>query len=243
MHWLLFRLLTKAVGSSWNLWISLLRKVRGPLRLAMILGALALVLPIVEPPQDCGDFLQKISAILMIVIIGWTSILLTFESVQKYGISLFASAGAAGLILGLAARPVPTNLIAGIQIALAQPIRLEDVVIVEGEWGWIEEIFLTYVVVRIWDLRLLIVPLSYFIEKPLQNWRRESAQIIGAVFWYVDYTIPVDAVRTKLEEVVKASSRWDGKVVNLQVTDTDKNTTTLRGLMSAHFADRLGFAL
>ena len=161
------------------------------------------------------------------------AVLLTFESVQRYGVSLFASAGAAGLVLGLAARPVLANLIAGIQIAITQPIRIDDVVIVDGEWGWIEEIFATYVVVRIWDWRRMVVPLSYFIEKPFQNWTRESASIIGAVFWFMDYTVPVRRVREKLEEIVRASPHWDGQVVNLQVTDTDKDTIHLRGLMSA----------
>jgi len=176
--------------------------------------------------------LRRVMTILL-AIFTVAAVLLTFEAVRTYGVSLFASAGAAGLILGLAARPVLTNLIAGIQIAITQPIRLDDVVIVEGEWGWIEEIFATYVVVRIWDWRRMVVPLSYFIEKPFQNWTRESASIIGAVFWYMDYTIPVSEVRAKLEEIVEKSPHWDGQVVNLQVTDTDKDTISLRGLMSA----------
>jgi small-conductance mechanosensitive channel len=176
--------------------------------------------------------LRRVMTILLTIFTAG-AVLLTFEAVRTYGVSLFASAGAAGLILGLAARPVLTNLIAGVQIAITQPIRLDDVVIVEGEWGWIEEIFATYVVVRIWDWRRMVVPLSYFIEQPFQNWTRESASIIGAVFWYMDYTIPVSEVRAKLEEIVHKSPHWDGKVVNLQVTDTDKDTISLRGLMSA----------
>ncbi len=160
-------------------------------------------------------------------------VLLTFESVQKYGAGLFASAGAAGLVVGLAARPVLTNLIAGLQIAITQPIRLEDVVIVEDEWGWVEEIFATYVVVRLWDWRRMVVPLSYFIEKPFQNWTRESASIIGTVFWYLDYTVPIDKMRAKLEELAKASPLWDGQVVNLQVSETEKDSIAVRGLVSA----------
>ncbi|MFG6569440.1 mechanosensitive ion channel family protein [Sulfitobacter sp. 1A13679] len=160
-------------------------------------------------------------------------VLLTFESVQKYGAGLFASAGAAGLVVGLAARPVLTNLIAGLQIAITQPIRLEDVVIVEDEWGWVEEIFATYVVVRLWDWRRMVVPLSYFIEKPFQNWTRESASIIGTVFWYLDYTVPIGAMRAKLEELAKASPLWDGQVVNLQVSETEKDSIAVRGLVSA----------
>ena len=173
------------------------------------------------------------TAVILLGIVTTGAVLLTFESVQEYGISLFASAGAAGLILGLAARPVLSNLIAGVQIAITQPIRLDDVVIVEGEWGWIEEIFATYVVVRIWDWRRMVVPLNYFIEKPFQNWTRESASILGAVFWQLDYTAPVGAIRDKVEELVKQSPYWDGKAWVLQVVDSDKDTITLRALMSS----------
>jgi len=177
---------------------------------------------------------RAVNIIVVIATIG--AVLLTFESVQRYGVSLFASAGAAGLILGFAARPVLANLIAGIQIAVTQPIRIEDVVIVEGEWGWVEEIFSTYVVVRLWDWRRMVVPLSYFIEKPFQNWTRETASILGAVHWHVDYTVPVDRVREKMTELVENSPYWDGQAVVLQVTDTDKDTMTLRGLMSSRTA-------
>ncbi len=156
-----------------------------------------------------------------------------FDAVRSFGVSLFASAGVAGIVAGYAATPVLKNLIAGIQIALTQPIRIDDVVIVEGEWGWIEEIASTYVVVRIWDLRRMVLPLSYFIENPFQNWTRESANIIGSVMFYVDYTAPVAQIREKFEEAVRASSRWDGNAVVLQVIDTDKDTVQLRGLCSS----------
>ncbi|MGR3363874.1 MAG: mechanosensitive ion channel family protein, partial [Maritimibacter harenae] len=159
--------------------------------------------------------------------------LMTFESVRQYGVSLLAAGGAAGIIVGLAAQPVLSNLFAGLQLALTQPIRIDDAVIVEGEWGTIEEITATYVVIKVWDWRRLVVPLRYFIEQPFQNWTRESASIIGSVFWYLDYTVPVQEVRAKLEEIIRDSPHWDGKVVNLQVTDTDKDTIALRGLMSA----------
>ena len=179
---------------------------------------------------------RTVNIVIFVLTLG--AVLLTFEGVQKYGVSLFASAGAAGLVVGLAARPVLANLIAGIQIALTQPIRIEDVVIVDGEWGWVEEIGATYVVVRIWDWRRMVVPLSYFIEQPFQNWTRESASIIGAVKWYADYTLPVAEMRAKLEELVKASPNWDGQVVNLQVTEASPNTMELRGLMSAKSSPR-----
>ena len=160
-------------------------------------------------------------------------VLSTFESVRQFGVSLFASAGAAGLVLGFAARPVLANLIAGLQIALTQPIRLDDVVIVEGEWGWIEEIAATYVVVRIWDLRRLIVPLSHFIEKSFQNWTRDSGKILGVVMFHLDYTAPVEAIREKVIETVRASPRWDGDVANLQVIEADRESVQIRALMSA----------
>lgn len=174
---------------------------------------------------------RSVQTVIMLFTIG--AILLTFESVQRYGVSLLASAGAAGIVLGFAARPVLANLIAGIQIALTQPIRIDDVVIVEDEWGWIEEIGSTYVTIRLWDWRRLVVPLSYFIEQPFQNWTRESASIIGVVTWHVDYSIPMDKVRAKITEFIKASPLWDGNVVNVQLTEANERTMLLRALMSA----------
>ena len=170
---------------------------------------------------------------VVIVIISVSVMLMTFPEIRSIGAGLFASAGIAGLVIGMAARPTLSNLIAGIQMALTEPIRLDDVVIVEGEWGWIEEIGTTYVVVRIWDLRRLVVPLSYFIEKPFQNWTRRSADILGTVFIYTDYTIPVDEIRTELHTALQSSPRWDGKVWGLQVTNATEQTLELRALMSA----------
>ena len=161
---------------------------------------------------------------------------MTFEPVRQYGVSLFASAGVAGIVAGLAARPVLSNLFAGVQLAMTQPIRIDDAVIVENEWGTIEEITATYVVVRLWDLRRMIVPLSYFIEKPFQNWTREGSALIGSALIYVDYRAPVGVIRDKLGEIVKASKNWDGNVVNLQVTDAKEQTMELRCLMSARSA-------
>lgn len=172
-------------------------------------------------------------AVIVVFLITAGAVLLTFEGVREYGLSLFASAGVAGIVLGIAARPVLTNLIAGIQIALTQPIRIEDAVVIEDEWGWVEEIGATYVVIRIWDWRRLIVPISYFIEQPFENWTRDSGSIIGTVLWYLDYTVPVDAFREKLESVIERSPHWDGRVVSLQVTETSAELVTLRGLMSA----------
>src|SRR6266705_1034835 len=173
------------------------------------------------------------SADTLVIVITLAAALVTFESVRQYGVSLFASAGVVGLAVGLAARPVLSNLIAGVQIAMTQPIRLEDAVIVENEWGWVEEITGTYVVVRLWDWRRMIVPLSYFIEKPFQNWTRQSPALIGSVVIYVDYTVPVARVREELSKIVSRSKLWDGQVVNLQVSDAKHDTIELRALVSA----------
>ncbi len=157
---------------------------------------------------------------------------------KQLGVSLLASAGIIGIAVGLAARPVLSNLIAGIQIAFTQPIRIEDAVVLENEWGWIEEIDLFYVVVRIWDRRRLIVPLTYFIEKPFQNWTRKSGTIIGSVYWWLDYRAPVAKMRDKLEEIVNSTELWDGEVVNLQVSETDKTTIQVRALATASTSPR-----
>jgi small-conductance mechanosensitive channel len=159
--------------------------------------------------------------------------LMTFEPVRQYGISLMASAGIAGLVLGLAARPLFSSLFAGVQIAMTQPFRLDDAVLVENEMGFIEEIAATYVVIRLWDWRRMVVPLTYFLEKPFQNWTREGAGLIGSVFWRVDYTAPVERLREKFTQIVKASPLWDGRVLALQVTDADGHSVELRGLCSA----------
>ena len=172
-------------------------------------------------------------AVAAIGIVALAVMLMTFPAIWNIGAGLFASAGAAGLVVGIAARPTLTNLLAGVQIALTEPIRLDDVVIVEGEWGWIEEIATTYVVVRIWDLRRLIVPLSYFNEKPFQNWTRTSSQILGTVFLYVDYTVPVAEVRTQLHKVLESSPLWDHRAWGLQVTNATERTVELRALVSA----------
>ncbi|WP_296347724.1 mechanosensitive ion channel domain-containing protein [Reyranella sp.] len=169
----------------------------------------------------------------VVVLVTVAAALMTFEAVKQYGVSLIASAGAAGLVVGLAARPLLTNLFAGIQIAITQPIRIGDAVIVENEWGWVEEITGTYVVIKIWDWRRMVVPLSYFLERPFQNWTRHSSDLIGSVMLWVDYTVPVARIRTKLEELVRTSKLWDGQVVNLQVVDSSERAAQLRALVSA----------
>jgi small-conductance mechanosensitive channel len=178
------------------------------------------------------NILEKILVFIFIVIaLGIT--LMQFEGVRNIGISIFASAGIAGLIVGLAAQKALGTILAGLQIAITTPIRLDDVVIVENEWGWIEEINLTYVVIRIWDKRRLVVPSTYFLERPFQNWTRTSADILGTVFIYTDYTVPIDALRKELTRLLESNKYWDKKVNVLQVTDAKEHTLELRALMSA----------
>lgn len=176
--------------------------------------------------------LRKIAAVV-IVVFAVASMLMVFESVRHFGTAIMASAGVAGIIVGFAAQKTIATVLAGIQIALTQPIRIDDVVIVENEWGRIEEITLTYVVVRIWDLRRLIVPITYFIEQPFQNWTRQSADLLGTVYLQADYSVPVDKLRDELKSVVEASPLWDRKVCALQVTDARDRTLEIRALASA----------
>ena len=176
--------------------------------------------------------LRTFDAFLILITVG--SALMTFEPVRQYGVSLFASAGVAGLVIGLAARPVLTNLLAGVQLAITQPIRLDDAVVVENEWGRIEEITSTYVVVRLWDLRCMIVPLTYFIEKPFQNWTREGSEIVGSLLLYVDYATPVDRIREKAKEIAAQSPLWNRKTLKVEVTDSKENTMEVRILVSAN---------
>jgi small-conductance mechanosensitive channel len=172
----------------------------------------------------------------MIILITLGFALMSFDAVRQYGVSLFASAGVAGIVAGLAARPVLSNLFAGVQLAVTQPIRIEDAVTVENEYGWIEEITSTYVVIRLWDLRRLIVPLTYFIEKPFYNWTRHAAHYIGSVLLYLDYGAPIDRIRQKATELVAQSKLASGKVTSVQVTNTRPDSIEVRILISADSA-------
>lgn len=167
-----------------------------------------------------------------LILLGGASMLMVFPSVRQFGTSILASAGIAGIILGIAAQRSLANFIAGFQIAITQPIRIEDAVIVEGEWGWVEEVTLTYVVVRIWDWRRLVLPITYFVEKPFQNWTRNSGNILGSVFLYVDYSIPLEALRTRLDEILEETDLWDRNAKVLQVTDSRHHDIEIRILCS-----------
>ena len=182
-------------------------------------------------------FLKR-AVIVFIAIIALGSILMTIDKVRQLGTSILASAGIISIIIGMAAQRSLGTLLAGLQIAITQPIRIDDVVIVENEWGKIEEITLTYVVVRIWDLRRLVLPITYFLEKPFQNWSRVSTDILGTVYLYVDYTVPVQEIRAELDRILDASPLWDRKVSGLIVTDATEKTMELRALVSAEDASK-----
>jgi small-conductance mechanosensitive channel len=181
--------------------------------------------------------LEKV-VLVVIAVLGFSCALMTFQGVRQVGVSILASAGLAGIVFGFAAQKSIGTLLAGIQIAITQPIRIDDEVVVEKEFGTIEEISLTYVVVRVWDQRRLVVPITYFIEKPLENWTRVSEDILGTVFLYVDYTVSVDSVRGELRRLLEANDLWDGKIAKVEVTDAKPNAVELRVLVSASDASK-----
>ncbi|RZK78436.1 MAG: mechanosensitive ion channel [Pedobacter sp.] len=178
------------------------------------------------------QFVRKF-LVSVIVIIAVSVVLLSFESMRKIGTGLLTGVGIGGIIIGFAAQKSLGNLLAGFQIAFTQPIRIDDVLIVEGEWGRVEEITLTYVVLNIWDQRRLILPITYFIEKPFQNWTRVSSELLGTVFLYLDYNTPIQPLREKLTEILTSSTQWDKRVNVVQVTDTKQTNIEVRLLMSA----------
>jgi small-conductance mechanosensitive channel len=265
----------------------ILDATKNPIRVALLLIALAIALPAAPLSPDSKLIFLRLLGLGTICLIGWTSLkvlhlganlylrnfrvdvphnllarkhvtqvrvlmrvldtiivlltlgfaLMTFDTVRQYGISVFASAGVAGVIFGLAAQPVLSNLIAGIQLAMTQPIRLEDAVTVHNEYGWIEEINATYVVIRLWDQRRLIVPLNFFIQQPFYNWTRQAGANIGSVLLYLDYTAPIDRVRAVTAELIGQSNQPGAKLVNVQVTNTSAEAIELRALVTAASID------
>lgn len=178
------------------------------------------------------QFLRKM-VISIICILTASAILMSFPNLRRLGTGLLTGVGISGIIIGFAAQQSLGNLLAGLQIAFTQPIRLDDVLVVEGEWGRVEEITLTYVVLNIWDQRRMILPINYFLQKPFQNWTRNSAEIIGTVFLYLDYSAPIDKLRAEFKRLMEGTELWDRRASNLQVTDSKNNTIEIRCLMSA----------
>ncbi len=178
------------------------------------------------------QFIRRL-AISLILILTCCVILLSFNNLRKIGTGLITGVGVGGIIIGFAAQKSLGNLLAGFQIAFTQPIRIDDVLVVEGEWGRVEEITLTYVVVNIWDQRRLILPINYFVEKPFQNWTRNTADILGTVFLYLDYTIPLEPLRQEFTRLLDKNPLWDKRVKVLQVTNASERTIEVRALVSA----------
>lgn len=173
------------------------------------------------------------TATIIVGMLGIAAIIMTFPNVRQIGTSIFASAGVAGLVIGLAAQPTVASIIAGLQIALTQTLNIDDVVIVQGEWGRIEEINSSYVVVRIWDQRRLVVPIRWFIDNPFENWTRTTSELLGTIFVYADHTLPAQELREELKRICESCEEWDGRVCVLQVTDTTERTVQFRALVSA----------
>jgi small-conductance mechanosensitive channel len=174
--------------------------------------------------------------LVLVTTVALAAMLTTFDSVRSFGTGLLASAGIAGLVVGIAARPTISNVIAGLQIFFAEPLRIDDVVVIEREWGRVEEITLTYIVVRTWDERTLVLPLTYFMEHPFENWTRRSSHLLAAVHLAVDFSTPVQKVREELRRILETSALWDRRTWNLQVTDIGKESVELRALMTARDA-------
>ncbi|SDI73944.1 mechanosensitive ion channel family protein [Salipiger marinus] len=283
-----FWFLTRMVRSRDLFWRSLVSRTRRPLRMGLVVAALALGVAVAPLGAAEADLARHGLLIAFIILVAWvlhtalqiwttvhlrkftldaednflarkhvtqsrilvrlagwiitiicvSAILMTFDGVRQWGVSLLASAGAAGIVVGFAFQPVLKNLIAGIQLAVTQPIRIDDAVIVEGEWGQVEEITGTYVVIKIWDWRRLIVPLGYFIEQPFQNWTRETSSLIGVVLLYLDHATDIDRLRAEAQQVVERSALWDGKVFAVQVTDFRERVMEVRILASARNAAR-----
>jgi small-conductance mechanosensitive channel len=182
--------------------------------------------------QTQFQMLRRI-VVISVVVVTVAIMLMTFPGIRQIGEGILASAGLASLVVGMAMKSTFSNVIAGVQVAFAQPFRLDDAVVIEGEWGWIEEIGTMYVVVRLWDLRRLVLPLSYFLEHPFQNWTRSTANLLGSCFLYTDYTAPLDAIREELQQICRSTPLWSGTVCVLQVTDCKEHTIQLRALMDA----------
>ncbi len=253
LHWLLPIL---ALQTIWELatraypWLPALRHATLLLTIALatwlavciIFGIRDLILLRYPTESDDNNLTRRVltqATVLMrtlsglVILLGISAALMTFPSVRQIGASLLASAGLAGIVVGFAAKPVLGNMIAGLQIALTQPMKIDDIVIVEGEWGRIEEISSSFVAIKIWDERRLIVPLQWFIEHPFQNWTRNSTQIMGTVFLWVDFSVPLEALRRELEKLCHSATQWDGRVCSLIVTDTSERAMQVRALVSS----------
>ncbi|WP_320776229.1 mechanosensitive ion channel family protein [Streptomyces sp. CRN 30] len=219
--WLVVRIAAAIVETSYSSYAHA-RARRDPARVRRVRTQVSLIMRVV-------------TAVVGVVAVA--SMLLTFKEMRTAGASLLASAGVLGIVAGIAAQSTLSNMFAGFQIAFGDMVRLGDTVVVDGEWGTVEEITLTFLTVRTWDERRITMPVSYFTSKPFENWSRGTPQMTGTVFWYLDHTAPVDAMRERLRDILRACPAWDGRACNLTVTDTTPNTMQVRALVTAKDAD------
>ncbi|MCJ1681225.1 mechanosensitive ion channel family protein [Streptomyces sp. APSN-46.1] len=182
--------------------------------------------------------IQRVVTAAVVVVAG-ASMLLTFPPMRAFGASMLASAGVLGIVAGIAAQSSLSNLFAGLQIAFGDTVRIGDTVVVDGEWGKVEEITLTFLVVRTWDERRITMPVSYFTSKPYENWSRGGAQMTGTVFLHLDHSAPVPLMREWLADILKETPEWDGRGSGLVVTDTTPHTIQVRATVTAKDADDL----
>lgn len=217
--WLVIRITAAIVETSYSRYA---RIHRDPARVRRVRTQVTLIMRVV-------------SAIVGVV--AAASMLLTFPAMRAAGASLLASAGILGIVAGVAAQSTLSNLFAGLQIAFGDMVRIGDTVVVDGEWGTVEEITLTFLTVRTWDERRITMPVSYFTSKPFENWSRGTPQMTGIVFWHLDHSAPIEAMREKLRDILRECPAWDGRDYGLAVTDSTPNTLQVRALVTAKDSD------
>ncbi|MER6420389.1 mechanosensitive ion channel domain-containing protein [Streptomyces sp. NPDC001137] len=217
--WLVIRIAAAVVETSYSRYA---RLHRDPARVRRVRTQVSLIMRVVAA---------------IVGVVAAAAMLLTFPAMRAAGASLLASAGILGIVAGVAAQSTLSNLFAGLQIAFGDMVRLGDTVVVDGEWGTVEEITLTFLTVRTWDERRITMPVSYFTSKPFENWSRGSSQMTGIVYWHLDHAAPVELMREKLRDILRECSAWDGRDYGLAVTDTTPNTMQVRALVTAKDAD------
>ncbi|MFF8590094.1 mechanosensitive ion channel family protein [Streptomyces sp. NPDC015220] len=219
--WLAIRIAAAIVETSYSRYASA-RAHRDPARVRRVRTQVELIMRVVSA---------------VVIVVAAASMLLTFPAMRAAGASLLASAGILGIVAGVAAQSTLSNMFAGLQIAFGDMVRIGDTVVVNGEWGTVDEITLTFLTVRTWDERRITMPVSYFTSNPFENWSRGTPQMTGTVFWHLDHSAPLEAMREKLRDILRECPAWDGRAYNLQITDTTPNTIQVRALVTAKDSD------
>ncbi|KOV98259.1 mechanosensitive ion channel protein [Streptomyces sp. NRRL B-1140] len=219
--WLVIRIAAAVVETSYSRYANA-HAQRDPARVRRVRTQVTLIMRVVSA---------------IVAVVAAATMLLTFPAFKAAGASLLASAGILGIVAGVAAQSTLGNLFAGLQIAFGDMVRIGDTVVVDGEWGTVEEITLTFLTVRTWDERRITMPVSYFTSKPFENWSRGTPQMTGTVFWHVDHSAPLEAMREKLRDILRECPAWDGRAYNLTVTDSTPSTMEVRALVTGKDAD------